>query len=263
MSNTTTTSPRAASAVLRPGTMTGPAALQALGLVRFADDPGAQGAAGDQGAGQAGAGGTNDGQNAQTPGAGENGAQGGDGEAAKALASLGDDWKMSDLPEPVQQYIRSVRDETKRDRTTQQENAAQKGREEQLQKIAEVLGLAEEKPTEEKLTEQLGTLTTRAETAESRLAEYQRHDAIRAAANDAKINADAAIALKDTDAALADVDINDPKALQEALLTVADKHPHIKVASTVDQSGGDFRNGSGRPASDPKDLTSAVGSYYK
>jgi hypothetical protein len=51
--------------------------------------------------------------------------------------------------------------------------------------------------------------------------------------------------------------------VQDALLKVADQHPHIKVASTVDQSGGDFQNGSGRKPSDPKDLHAAVGSYYQ
>lgn len=252
----------APTAVATPGTMRSLPVLQALGLLRFADDPGAQGAAGDQGAGQAGAGGTNDGQNAQTPTGGENGAQGGDGEAAKALASLGDDWKMSDLPEPLQNYIRGLRADAKKDRTAQQESAAQKARDEQIQKIAQTLGLAE-KPTEETLNETISGLTTRAETAESRLAEYERRDAITAAAEAVKVDAQAAFALKATDAALADVDLTDPKAVQDALLGVADKHPHIKVASTVDQSGGDFQNGSGRKPSDPKDLHEALQGLYK
>ena len=259
MDISTTTSPRAATAVLRPGTMTGPAAMQALGLVRFSTDPGAEGAAGDVGAG---AGGTNDAQATQTPTGGENGAQGAD-QQKPDLSTLGADWKMSDLPEPVQAYIRSVRDESKKDRTTQQENAAEKARAEQLQKIAEVLGHAEEKPTLESLQEQNTANITRAEAAEEKLAALVRRDAIRDAADAAKVNASAALALKDTDAAFADVDISDSKAVQDALLSIADKHPHIKVASTVDQSGGDFQNGSGRPASDPKDLNDALGSHYK
>ena len=242
---------RAASAVLRPGTLTGLAGLQALGLARFADDPGAQGAAGAAGGEQGAAG-------AGVP-------AGGDGEQGEKpdLSGLGPDWQMSDLPEPVQEYIRGVRAESKKDRTTQQENAAQKAREEMLQKVAQAVGLADEKPTLESLQEQNASTLTRAETAESRLAEFERRDAIRAAAESVAVSANAALALKDTDAAFADVDLSDAKAVQDALLVVADKHPHIKVASTVDQSGGDFQNGSGRPATDPKDLNAAIGSYYQ
>jgi vacuolar-type H+-ATPase subunit I/STV1 len=170
---------------------------------------------------------------------------------------------MSDLPEPVQEYIRSVRAEAKKDRTTQQENAAQKARDEQLQKVAVALGLADEKPTEETLNETISGLTTDLAAAQERVAQFERRDAITTAADAVKVNAQAALALKDTDAALADVDLNDSKAVQDALLKVADQHPHIKVASTVDQSGGDFQNGSGRKPSDPKDLHAAVGSYYQ
>ena len=248
MAHTITTPRRAATAVLRPGMLSGPAALQALGLVRFADDPGAEGAAGGE----------------QTPDPAGDPA-GGDGEqdGAEGGDNSTDDWKVDELPKGAQEYIRGLRAEAKKDRTTQQENAAEKARTEQLQRVAEALGLAEEKPTEETLNETISGLTTRAETAESQLAEYQRRDAITTAAGTVKINAPAALALKDTDVALADVDLADPKAVQDALLTVADKHPHIKVASMVDKSGGDFQNGSGRPASDPKDLTSALDGYYK
>ena len=251
--STPVTAPAAApTAVLRPGAMTGPAALQALGLVRFADDPGAQGAAGGE----------------QTPppageSAGGDGEHGDGQEAAKPLADLGDDWQMSDLPEPVQEYIRGVRAEAKKDRTTQQENAAQKARDEQLAQIAQVLGIQGEKPTEETLNDKISGLTTDLAAAQERVAQFERRDAITTAADTVKVNAQAALALKDTDAALADVDISDPKAVQDALLTVADKHPHIKVTSTVDQSGGDFQNGSGRKPSDPKDLNAAIGSYYQ
>jgi hypothetical protein len=246
---TTTAHP---TAVLRPGAMHGPAALQALGLVRFADDPGAQGTApAEQAPAPAG------------ESAGGDGEHGGEQQTAKALADLGEDWQMSDLPEPVQEYIRSVRAEAKKDRTTQQENAAQKARDEQLQKVAVALGLADEKPTEETLNETISGLTTDLAAAQERVAQFERRDAITTAADAVKVNAQAALALKDTDAALADVDLNDSKAVQDALLKVADQHPHIKVASTVDQSGGDFQNGSGRKPSDPKDLHAAVGSYYQ
>jgi vacuolar-type H+-ATPase subunit I/STV1 len=232
--------------------MHGPAALQALGLVRFADDPGAQGTApAEQAPAPAG------------ESAGGDGEHGGEQQTAKALADLGEDWQMSDLPEPVQEYIRSVRAEAKKDRTTQQENAAQKARDEQLQKVAVALGLADEKPTEETLNETISGLTTDLAAAQERVAQFERRDAITTAADAVKVNAQAALALKDTDAALADVDLNDSKAVQDALLKVADQHPHIKVASTVDQSGGDFQNGSGRKPSDPKDLHAAVGSYYQ
>lgn len=249
---TPVTAPAAAPiAVLRPGALSGPAALQALGLVRFADDPGAQGAAPT-------------GEQAPAPAAESAGGDGEHGqEAAKPLADLGDDWQMSDLPEPVQEYIRSVRAEAKKDRTTQQENAAQKARDEQLAQIAQVLGIQGEKPTEETLNDTISGLTTDLAAAQERVAQYERRDAITTAADAVKVNAQAALALKDTDAALADVDLTDPKAVQDALLGVADKHPHIKVASTVEQSGGDFQNGSGRPASDPKDLNAAIGSYYQ
>jgi hypothetical protein len=246
---TTTAHP---TAVLRPGAMHGPAALQALGLVRFADDPGAQGTApAEQAPAPAG------------ESAGGDGEHGGEQQTAKALADLGEDWQMSDLPEPVQEYIRSVRAEAKKDRTTQQENAAQKARDEQLQKVAVALGLADEKPTEETLNETISGLTTDLAAAQERVAQFERRDAITTAADAVKVNAQAALALKDTDAAPADVDLNDSKAVQDALLKVADQHPHIKVASTVDQSGGDFQNGSGRKPSDPKDLHAAVGSYYQ
>lgn len=184
-------------------------------------------------------------------------------ESENGLQGLGDDWKMSDLPEPLQNYIRGLRDENKRDRTTQQENAAQKARDEQLQQIAQVLGIQGEKPTEETLNDKIGALTNDLAAAQERVAQFERRDAITSAADTVKVDAQAALALKDTDAALADVDISDPKAVQDALLTVADKHPHIKVASTVDQSGGDFQNGSGRQPSDPKDLHEAMQGLYK
>ena len=184
-------------------------------------------------------------------------------ESENGLQGLGDDWKMSDLPEPLQNYIRGLRDENKRDRTTQQENAAQKARDEQLQQIAQVLGIQGEKPTEETLNDKIGGLTNDLAAAQERVAQFERRDAITTAADTVKVDAQAALALKDTDAALADVDISDPKAVQDALLTVADKHPHIKVASTVDQSGGDFQNGSGRQPSDPKDLHEAMQGLYK
>ena len=184
-------------------------------------------------------------------------------ESENGLQGLGDDWKMSDLPEPVQNYIRSVRAEAKKDRTTQQENAAQKARDEQLQQIAQVLGIQGEKPTEETLNDKIIGLTNDLAAAQERVAQFERRDAITTAADTVKVDAQAALALKDTDAALADVDISDPKAVQDALLTVADKHPHIKVASTVDQSGGDFQNGSGRQPSDPKDLHEAMQGLYK
>lgn len=184
-------------------------------------------------------------------------------ESENGLQGLGDDWKMSDLPEPLQNYIRGLRDENKRDRTTQQENAAQKARDEQLQQIAQVLGIQGEKPTEETLNDKISGLTNDLAAAQERVAQFERRDAITTAADTVKVDAQAALALKDTDAALADVDISDPKAVQDALLTVADKHPHIKVASTVDQSGGDFQNGSGRQPSDPKDLHEAMQGLYK
>lgn len=184
-------------------------------------------------------------------------------ESENGLQGLGDDWKMSDLPEPLQNYIRGLRDENKRDRTTQQENAAQKARDEQLQQIAQVLGIQGEKPTEETLNDKISGLTNDLAAAQERVAQFERRDAITTAADSVKVDAQAALALKDTDAALADVDISDPKAVQDALLTVADKHPHIKVASTVDQSGGDFQNGSGRQPSDPKDLHEAMQGLYK
>ena len=184
-------------------------------------------------------------------------------ESENGLQGLGDDWKMSDLPEPLQNYIRGLRDENKRDRTTQQENAAQKARDEQLQQIAQVLGIQGEKPTEETLNDKISGLTNDLAAAQERVAQFERRDAITTAADTVKVDAQAALALKDTDAALADVDISDPKAVQDALLGVADKHPHIKVASTVDQSGGDFQNGSGRQPSDPKDLHEAMQGLYK
>lgn len=246
----------APTAVLRPGAMHGPAALQALGLARFADDPGAQGAA-PQGTAQDG---SESGEGTNPPSDGQEAAP---AESQKALADLGDDWQMSDLPEPLQNYIRGLRDENKRDRTTQQENAAQKARDEQLAQIAQVLGIQGEKPTEETLNDKISGLTTDLATAQERLAGYERRDAITTAADAVKVNAQAALALKDTDAALADVDLTDPKAVQDALLTVADKHPHIKVASTVDQSGGDFQNGSGRQPSDPKTLADAMAGLYQ
>lgn len=246
----------APTAVLRPGAMHGPAVLQALALARFADDPGAQGTA-PQGTAQGGA---ESGEGTNPP---SDGQEAGAAEPQKALADLGDDWQMSDLPEPVQNYIRSVRAEAKKDRTTQQENAAQKARDEQLAQIAQVLGIQGEKPTEETLNDKISGLTTDLAAAQERVAQYERRDAITTAADAVKVNAQAALALKDTDAALADVDLTDPKAVQDALLTVADKHPHIKVASTVDQSGGDFQNGSGRKPSDPKDLHEALQGLYK
>ena len=184
-------------------------------------------------------------------------------ESENGLQGLGDDWKMSDLPEPLQNYIRGLRDENKRDRTTQQENAAQKARDEMLQQVAQVLGIQGEKPTEETLNDKISGLTNDLAAAQERVAQFERRDAITSAADAVKVDAQAALALKDTDAALADVDISDPKAVQDALLTVADKHPHIKVASTVDQSGGDFQNGSGRQPSDPKDLHEAMQGLYK
>ena len=184
-------------------------------------------------------------------------------ESENGLQGLGDDWKMSDLPEPLQNYIRGLRDENKRDRTTQQENAAQKARDEQLQQIAQVLGIQGEKPTEETLNDKISGLTNDLAAAQERVAQFERRDAITSAADAVKVDAQAALALKDTDAALADVDISDPKAVQDALLTVADKHPHIKVSSTVDQSGGDFQNGSGRKPSDPKTLADAMAGLYQ
>ena len=184
-------------------------------------------------------------------------------ESENGLQGLGDDWKMSDLPEPLQNYIRGLRDENKRDRTTQQENAAQKARDEQLQQIAQVLGIQGEKPTEETLNDKIGALTNDLAAAQERVAQFERRDAITTAADTVKVDAQAALALKDTDAALADVDISDPKAVQDALLTVADKHPHIKVSSTVDQSGGDFQNGSGRKPYDPKTLADAMAGLYQ
>src|SRR5699024_12380335 len=83
--------------VLRPGVMHGPAAMQALGLARFADDPGAQGAA-PQDTTQDGPG---SGQGTNPP---SDGQQAGPAQSQKALAGRGDDWRMSDLPGRVQRH---------------------------------------------------------------------------------------------------------------------------------------------------------------
>src|SRR5699024_877027 len=137
--------------VLRPGVMHGPAAMQALGLARLADDRGAQGAA-PQDTTQDG---SESGQGTNPPSDGQEAAP---AESQKALAGLGHDWQLSDLGVKVQNYIRRVRAKAKKERTTQQEHAAQKARDEQLQHIAQVLGIQGEKRTGETLNDKIGAL---------------------------------------------------------------------------------------------------------
>lgn len=170
------------------------------------------------------------------------------------------DWQMSDLPEGVQRYIRDVRDETKRDRTSQQENAATKARTEITESIAKALGLGDSDP--DKVTDQLSTITQERDTALAAVKAYETQQTIRAAATVAAIDADKALELKATDKALEGIDLSDTKAVQDALLTVAEQHPHIKAASTVGRTGGDHHAGEGsRPK--PKDLNGAIGRHYE
>lgn len=240
--------PRAATAVLRPGNLTGMAGMQALGLARFADDPGAQGTAGsEQGGAPAGD---------PASGTSEHG-----GEQQTATPPTGDpaDWQMEQLPAGAQDYIRSLRQEAKKDRTAQQETAAEKARTEITESIAKALGLGDADP--DKVTDQLGTLTQERDQALAAVKAYETQQTIRAAAQTAAIDADKALDLKATDKALEGIDLTDTKAVQDALLTVADQHPHIKAASTVGRTGGDHHSGEGnRPK--PKDLTAAIAAEY-
>lgn len=166
-----------------------------------------------------------------------------------------EDWQMDQLPPGAQDYIRSLRAENKRDRTAQQESAADKARREITESIAAALGLGEADP--DKVTDQLGTLTQERDQALAAVKAYETQQTIRTAAQTVAIDADKALDLKATDKALEGIDLTDTKAVQDALLQVADQHPHIKAASTVGRTGGDHHSGEGnRPK--PKDLTAAI-----
>lgn len=243
---------RAAGAVLRPGMLGSPAALQALGLARFADDPGAQGAA-PSGDGQEPAGQANEPGGEQTPAGAGNDAQ--DGKESDPA-----DWQMDQLPAGAQDYIRSLRQEAKKDRVAQQESAADKARREITESIAQALGLGEADP--DKVTDQLATLTQERDTALAAVKAYETQQTIRAAADIVAVDADKALDLKALDKALEDIDLTDTKAVQDALLAVADQHPHIKTASTVERTGGNHHSGEGnRPK--PKTLSDAIASQYQ
>ena len=169
------------------------------------------------------------------------------------------DWQMDQLPPGAQDYIRSLREEAKANRVTQQENAADKARREITESIAQALGLGEADP--DKVTDQLSTLTQERDQALAAVKAYETQQTIRAAALEAAVDADKALDLKATDKALEGVDLSDAKAVQEALRTVAEQHPHIKTASTVERTGGTHHSGEGnRPK--PKTLSDAIASQY-
>lgn len=255
--HTSTTRPaqRAATAVLRPGMLTSPAAMQALGLARFTDDPGAQGAAGgEQNTAQSGdpAGGDGEHGGEQRPPSGDGQQSGGDDGPG--------DWRMDQLPAGARDYIRGLRDEAKRDRTTQQENAAQKARQEITDAIAKAIGLDDASP--DKVTDELGKLTQERDQALAAVRAFETQQTIRTAAQHVAVDADKALELKALDKALEGIDLTDTKAVQDALLTVADQHPHIKTASTVERTGGTHHTGEGnRPK--PKDLSGAIAAHYQ
>lgn len=250
--HTPTTRPahRAATAVLRPGMLTSAAGMQALGLARFNVDPGAQGAApsGEQSGTPAvePAGGTGEQAAQQQAAAGQDG-------------TVPADWQMEQLPPGAQDYIRSLRAEAKKDRTAQQESAADKARREITESIAAALGLGDADP--DKVTDQLGTLTQERDQALAAVKAYETQQTIRAAAQTAAIDADKALDLKATDKALEGIDLTDTKAVQDALLKVAEQHPHIKAASTVGRTGGDHHNGEATRTK-PRDLTAAIAAEY-
>ena len=183
-----------------------------------------------------------------------------DGEGDSSKQSPYGDWQMADLPEGVQRYIRDVRGESQKDRTTQQQNAADKARQEITESIAKALGLGDADP--DKVTDQLSTITQERDTALAAVKAYETQKTIRAAATVAAIDADKALDLKATDQALEGINLSDTKAVQDALLKVAEQHPHIKAASTVGRTGGDHHAGEGnRPK--PKDLNGAIGRHYE
>lgn len=224
--------------------------LARLGDVRLAEgdgsaDTGGSVAQGDQS--------TTDGQDgAQQAAQASQDDKGSDGKAAE-------DWQMDQLPPGAQDYIRSLREEAKANRVTQQENAADKARREITESIAQALGLGEADP--DKVTDQLGTLARERDEALAAVKAYETQQTIRAAALEAAIDADKALDLKATDKALEGIDLSDARAVQEALLTVAEQHPHIKTASTVERTGGDHHSGEGnRPK--PKTLSDAIASQY-
>lgn len=235
---------RAATAVLRPGTITSAAGMQALGLARFADDPGAQGTAPAA-------------DPAPAAPAADPAAPAGD--PAQPPAGDPADWQMEQLPPGAQDYIRSLRQEAKKDRTAQQESAADKARREITESIAAALGLGDADP--DKVTDQLGTLTQERDQALAAVKAYETQQTIRAAATIAAIDADKALDLKATDKALEGIDLTDTKAVQDALLKVAEQHPHIKAASTVGRTGGDHHNGEATRTK-PRDLTAAIAAEY-
>lgn len=170
------------------------------------------------------------------------------------------DWQMGDLPPGAQDYIRSLRAEAKKDRVAQQESAADKARREITDAIAKAIGLDDANP--DKVTDQLGTLTQERDQALAAVKAYETQQTIRAAAQHVAVDADKALDLKATDKALEGVDLTDTKAVQDALLTVADQHPHIKTASTVERTGGDHHSGEGnRPK--PKDMAAAIAAQYQ
>lgn len=243
---------RAAGAVFRPGMLGSPVALQALGLARFADDPGAQGTA-PSGDGQEPAGQANEPGGEQTPAGAGNDAQ--DGQESGPA-----DWQMGDLPPGAQDYIRSLRQEAKKDRVAQQESAADKARREITDAIAQALGLGDTDP--DKVTDQLATITQERDQALAAVKAFETQQTIRKAADIVAIDADKALDLKALDKALEDIDLTDTKAVQDALLAVADQHPHIKTASTVERTGGNHHSGEGnRPK--PRDLTAAIAAAYQ
>lgn len=223
--------------------------LQRLGALAFADAPGD---------GQGGTPASNDSAGSQAPADGENGQQGGQ-EGGDDPA----DWQMDDLPKGAREYIRGLRAEAKKDRTHQQQSAKDQENERLRTELGRVLGFVDDKPSEAQLQDTIARLTKERDDAQAVASEFTRDRAVRAAAAAAKIDADQALALKATDQALADIDFDDHRAVQDALLAVAEKHPHIKAASTVDQTGGDFQQGSGRQPSDPKTLQDALQGLYR
>lgn len=237
-------------AVLRPGALTGPA-LQALGLIRYADDPGAQGAAGQDPAQQT----TQQGQDGTGAPAGTPTPR--DLQQAQQRAASGQDDEqqqkgkpLGDLDPAVQKELDRARSDAARYRT-EKDAEVQRVQQEADARIKAVLKAAGYDPDGSDDPEKVAQQAAEArEQAQQEAKEARLELALYRAAADPAVHADP-IALLDSRRFMErarSIDPSDTDALTAAIRETIQENPKLAATQAAARSSADFTGGSGEGA---------------
>lgn len=256
MADTTKTTHRAASAVLRPGTLTGPAGAQALGLLSFMSDAGAQGAAGDAGgdAGDAGTDGTDAGTDGDT---GDQGTDGGEDDGQEDKSSKAVDPKTA-----------AARDEAAQNRIKAREaderaSAAETALAELTQKVGKILGLAEDDEDKGGDAPDVDALAKSVAEEQAKASEAARELAVYKAARDVA-DPDRLLDSRRFLTSISEIDPSDGDAVSAAVKAAVDSDPTLAPRRERGASSADTASGPGG-GSAPKaevGLQAALGNHY-